>query len=573
MSNRQIAILSLFLAFILGIIAQSTFAQTITSSTALPAQGTVTANRVNLRDRPALDSYISGKANQGDTLEILAITDDGQWLQVCCPVAGAEEVWISARYVTLVSTDSTVVSAPVASAPVTSESVASDNVAAPLPSTPYAAPAEPFDNAPEYAIRGVVRYADVNLRGGPSVSYPAIGTVQAQTNYGISERNSDNSWWLLCCPGPGETAGWIRDDMIDLMIPEGYDLAQIPISSITSPYLVTPEPTSPSSVPQPASDIYYSAPSSGSYAPSSSTNPLTGFALPSSKVNQRPVIVCINNDYAARPQWGTGRADVVYEYLMEGFGITRFSAIFYSQDASRIGPVRSARLINYYMGALYDSGILCSGANDQVRHMLHHESLFPYLDIDLDDPNNTRYSVSIGRNYRTRLRTSTDFLRRFIVDRGEERAPSIRGFTFGTAPSNGVPASTITIPYPRGTSSHVSYSYDAINGRYLRTMGGVAHVDGDTGIQISPENVIIQYITHEVTDMPEDSLGNKSIRLNLFGSGQAIVFRDGLAFVGTWSSDYGGNLPRFFDQSGYEIPLKAGTTWISVVPPRYVIGY
>jgi len=485
-------------------------------------------------------------------------------------VDDADEVWISARFVRLVSTDDSVASEPVANEPVATAPATSESVALPLPSTPYVAPVEPFENAPEYAIRAVVRYADINLRGGPGVSYPVIGTVQAQTNYGVSERNADNSWWLLCCPGPGESAGWIRDDMIDIMMPEGYNLAQIPISSISSPDLITPEP---SAAIQPAADVYYSAPSSGGYTASSSTNPLTGFALPSSKANQRPVIVCINNDFAARPQWGTGRADVVYEYLMEGFGITRFSAIFYSQDASRIGPVRSARLINYYMGALYDSGILCSGANDQVRHMLHHESLFPYLDIDLDDPNNTRYSVSIGRDYRTRLRTSTDFLRRFIVDQGEERAPSIRGFTFGTAPSGGVSARTVTIPYPRGTSSHVSYRYDATNGRYLRTMGGVAHVDGDTGIQIAPENVIIQYITHEITDMPEDSLGNKSIRLNLFGSGQAIVFRDGLAFVGTWSSDYGGSLPRFFDQSGNEIPLKAGTTWISVVPPRYVIGY
>ncbi len=56
----------------------------------------------------------------------------------------------------------------------------------------------------------------------------------------------------------------------------------------------------------------------------------------------------------ARPQFGLSQADVVYEYLMEGYGITRFSAIYYGQPSSQIGPVRSARLINYYMGALYD---------------------------------------------------------------------------------------------------------------------------------------------------------------------------------------------------------------------------
>ena len=76
---------------------------------------------------------------------------------------------------------------------------------------------------------------------------------------------------------------------------------------------------------------------------------------------------------------------------MEGYGITRFSAIFYGTEAAQIGPVRSARLINYYMGALYDAGLICSGASDRVRYSLKHDAPFPYMDIDLDDPSNARY--------------------------------------------------------------------------------------------------------------------------------------------------------------------------------------
>jgi len=536
------------LALTLSNIADDIFAQSATSSTTLPISGKVIANRVNLRDQPNLDSYISGKASSGDLLEVLEISTDGTWLRVCCPVAGADEIWISEQYVALNGT--------------ATESEA-------IVAAPTSIPDITTSSSPEYAIRAVVRYPDVNLRTGPSVSYPVLSELVAQQSYGISERNADNSWWLLCCPAPEGTAGWVRDDMIDLMLPSGYSLDQVPISAVVSPYLAAPEP----SAPQPVADIQYSPPAASSYTPSSSANPLTGFALPSNRVNQRPVIVCVNNDYAARPQWGIGQADVVYEYIMEGFGITRFSAIFYSQDAPLIGPVRSARLINYDMGALYDAGLLCSGANDQVRHILHHEASFPYLDIDLDDPANTRYSVSIGKDYRTRLRTSTDFLRRFVTDLGEERAPAIRSFTFGPAPSGGTSARSITIPYPSGTGSQVSYSYDTTQGRYLRNMGNIAHRDGSSGTQVGVENVIIQYTSHDITDMPEDSLGNKSIRIKLFGSGQSIVFRDGQAFVGTWSSNGSGDLPRFFDQSGYEVPLKAGKTWISVVQPHYTIGY
>ena len=91
--------------------------------------------------------------------------------------------------------------------------------------------------------------------------------------------------------------------------------------------------------------------------------------------------------------------------------------------------------------------------------------------------------------------------------------------------------------------------------------------------QIGVENVIVQFVPHEATNIVEDSLGSTSIRLNLFGSGQAIVFRDGQAFVGTWRSDSRGDTPHFVDASGAEIPLKPGKTWISVVPLTYTIAY
>ena len=143
----------------------------------------------------------------------------------------------------------------------------------------------------------------------------------------------------------------------------------------------------------------------------------------------------------------------MYEYLMEGYGITRFSGVYYGQSSSQIGPVRSARLINYYMGALYDAGLVCSGASDAVRYLLKHEAPFPYLDIDLDDPSNARYSVSIGSDYRTRLRTGTDKLRQWLADWGVEKPASIRGFTFGGCTRRRRAGTSISIAYPNGQAA------------------------------------------------------------------------------------------------------------------------
>ena len=119
----------------------------------------------------------------------------------------------------------------------------------------------------------------------------------------------------------------------------------------------------------------------------------------------------------------------------------------------------------------------------------------------------------------------------------------------------------------------MGYTYAPESGRYLRTLGGAPHLDGNSGAQVGVENVIVQVVPHQVTDIVEDSLGSLSIRLNLFGSGRAIVLRDGQAFEGTWQSNSRGDTPRFFDAGGNEIPLKPGRTWISIVPPDYPITY
>ena len=64
------------------------------------------------------------------------------------------------------------------------------------------------------------------------------------------------------------------------------------------------------------------------------------------EVEGRAVAVMINNHPAARPQSGLNKADIVYEVLAEG-DVTRFLAIFQSEQPDNVGPVRSARELLY----------------------------------------------------------------------------------------------------------------------------------------------------------------------------------------------------------------------------------
>lgn len=415
--------------------------------------------------------------------------------------------------------------------------------------------------------QGVIQEDLVNIRGGPDTGYAVLAQVNAGQTLGVTGRNETGDWLQVCCPAPDGEKGWILASLLTVpnLLPDILDT--VPVAEA---------PALPAAAAQSAplgsgGGFAAGLPANGGWSAPGATNPLTGQGLPSGRGNQRPVVVCINNDVAARPQLGMSQADVVYEYLMEGYGITRFSGVYYGTDVAQIGPIRSARLINVYLEALYDAGLVCSGASDRVRYILKHESPYPYMDVDLDDPSNTRYSTNVGSDYRTRLRTDTTRLNRFLSDWGSQKPASIRGFTFGGLGASGNSATNISIPYPG--ASRVAYQYDSGRGLYLRSMGGSPHLDGNSGTQLALDNVIVQYVPHVTTDIVEDSLGSLSISLNLFGSGRAIVFRDGQAFEGTWRSESGGDIPRFFRSDGSEISLKPGRSWISIVPQSYGISY
>ncbi len=457
------------------------------------------------------------------------------------------------------------------------EAVPTEPVAAPTPQvvatftpapqyTPTDSPTPMPTGTPTPAYpEAVVSTETLNLRAGPGTVYGIVGQVLAGQRFRITGRNGVGDWLQICCPAGANRESWISADFAQSNRP----VSSLPVAQAPP----TPSPTATIDAPE-IDEVNLTLPAPGGFASPSSTNPLTGQPLAPSRLGLRPVVVCINNDIAARPQFGISQADVMYEFLMEGFSLTRFSGVFYGADSEEIGPVRSARLINYYMGALFDAGVYCSGASDGVRYQLkNNNSLFPYLDLDLDDPESTRYARSVGNDYRTRLRTSSEMLRLWLADWAVERAPSLQGFTFGSPAAGGSSATLIEIPYPSVTASQVAYRYDAGNRRYLRSLGGAAHRDSNNGQQIAVENVIVQYIPHNPVNIVEDAYGNLSLLVEPFGTGRAIVFRDGLAFEGTWRNDRGGELPRFFAADGTEIPLKAGRSWISVVPLTYEIAY
>lgn len=349
--------------------------------------------------------------------------------------------------------------------------------------------------------------------------------------------------------------------------------AAAPTATPTKTPVAVEATVEPTATPVPPTPTLTTAPVA--LLPTDTPTPLPGNIAPFSglpadnpeNLKRRPVFVCINNDDVGRSaHWGLGSADLVYEYIVDGFTLTRITAMYHAKSPERVGPVRSARMPNVWMTYMYDGILACSGGSDEVRYLLKNEVGFPYLDADIDDlQQNGRYFSSVGSDYRTRMQTSPDGVRRWEDDQGISKQWSRAGFQFSEQPPANAAgtATSIRISYPGGNS--VEWRYDPGLDGYIRFQGGIQQFDPGLNNQpIVAKNVIVMAAPHELTDIVEDSLGTKGVDIALYGFGDFRIFRDGQVYEGTWRGDPE-NAPRWLGPGEVIVQLKPGQSWIQVV--------
>jgi hypothetical protein len=302
--------------------------------------------------------------------------------------------------------------------------------------------------------------------------------------------------------------------------------------------------------------------------------PLTGLEVTDlSLLERRPLAIKIQNAPISRPQYGLPQADIVYEHLSEA-GITRFTAIYLCQEVEKIGSTRSARFIDLEIPAMYKSLMAFSGTSAGLYPKflaadfydrefcygwgLHSEGF--YRDKALRDQ---------GIPIEHTLFADPAKIWQIADDLGINDRQDLQAMQFSAdIPQEGQPATHVNIPYPH-RQMVVDYRYDLDTGVYLRWDGGEPHVDAVTEKQITATNVIVIYANHVDTDIFEDEprRNHPSVQIQLWGTGPAVVFRDGMAFEGLWSRRERGDMVVFRDQTGQiPISLKPGNIWIQLVP-------
>jgi Protein of unknown function (DUF3048) N-terminal domain/Protein of unknown function (DUF3048) C-terminal domain len=290
--------------------------------------------------------------------------------------------------------------------------------------------------------------------------------------------------------------------------------------------------------------------------------PLTGVDPSDVTVPLRPALaVKVENLPAARPQTGLSWADIVYEEPVEG-SITRFIVVYQCQDASRVEPVRSARLTDPDILVQLGKPLFAyAGGVPKVVTAIREAGL---IDVNFNTPRaSAYYHRDPNRSAPHDLYTSTHDLYAAAQGLYPAAAPDPI-FTYTAKLDKGVGTKVKQVHVPFSSSSDVFWKWSSTHKVWLRYHGDVPHTLSD-GTQVSAKNVIVQVVTVTLTDVT-DVNGVHSPRVTSTGTGKCYVFRNGKVVQGTWVRKSLHDVTTFEDANGDEIPLAPGNTWIELLP-------
>lgn len=262
--------------------------------------------------------------------------------------------------------------------------------------------------------------------------------------------------------------------------------------------------------------------------------------------------VKIDNSPEAWPQAGLTHADIVFEELVEG--ISRFAAVFHSEDAPLVGPVRSARTSDIALLTMFNQPCFAfSGGNSAVVDAVH---VSPLVSLNAEALGGAYWRAD-DREIPHNLMSATATLRSACLS-AQPGVPTPR-FRYGPVDGeSGSAAGGIDVEIGASRSQFV---WDPPSQRWLRFVDGGADVDPD-GVQISVSNIVV--LETPYAPSPAD---RRSPEAQTLGTGGAYVLRNGRVIPATWQRSGAAAPYQLTDDSGQPITLAPGRTWVALPPP------
>lgn len=284
---------------------------------------------------------------------------------------------------------------------------------------------------------------------------------------------------------------------------------------------------------------------------------LDGKKVKPEEANTFPVAIMIDNDPLARPQAALSQALLVYEAPVEG-RITRYMAVYLADmDITKVGPVRSARPYFVSLAAELKAAYLHVGGSQQALELIKTNNVY-----DVNEFYNEKY---FWRDYSFpaphNVFSNREKWQIYLDSRGlKER--QVDSWLFKDEASSQLEAKEIEIIF--GPAFQARWQYDQANNDYFRIFNDIKSVD-ESG-EVRAKNIIVQKVVSKVLD----KVGRLEIKMT--GEGEALICLDGTCQIATWKKQ-ASNRTRYYYETGEEIKLNPGVTWIELADSYTEINY
>lgn len=289
--------------------------------------------------------------------------------------------------------------------------------------------------------------------------------------------------------------------------------------------------------------------------------PFTGIKTNENPQDKTPYIVVVENSKASRPQSGLSFADIVYETSAEG-GIPRFIAIYHSNTASKIGPVRSIRPYFLTISKEYALPIAhCGGSKEALNEVKKDSSIMSINEMT----NGKYYYRDNNRKAPHNLYTSSEKILKAIKDKKYNlKAESSLKFDNEFFNNNDL-KEALNITIKPNNVYETSYTFE--DGTYTKLMDGEIAKDAITNSPLTFTNIVVQK-----TDITLQT-DNSHLNIDLVSSGEGYIFSNGKVIEMKWSKDSQYDDTKLYDLDGNPISLSEGNTIWNIVDSQSIITY
>ena len=296
-------------------------------------------------------------------------------------------------------------------------------------------------------------------------------------------------------------------------------------------------------------------------------NPLTGLPCEEDLSNTRPYAIMLNNLTKALPQYGVGKADIIYEVPAEG-GITRMLALFsHITDLGNVGSIRSARDYYVQIARGHDAVYVHAGGSPGAYDLIASAG------IDSIDGIKGKYNSIFWRDagrmasagYEHSLFLTASVLEDYVEKNHNtaHRDSYVNSLLFAPdgTPAGDNAAAQVNVTYYSGGKT-TSFTYDEALGAYRVSQYGGKYTDGQDGEQLQRENVLV--LSCPISKIPGDSAGRLTV--GIIGSGTGYFACGGKYTEINWSKASATSEILYTLPDGTPLTLGAGTSYVCVVP-------